>query len=218
MPMSDPKYRSRANIYALYSSENDLGIPDIQPETWIPPRLAAWQDLRSYGSDAAMHFFLDDYRFEPLWHNPEKYLERLGECGAILSPDFSVFSDWPLAVQIWQTYRNRWVGAHLQALGFRVIPTVGWTVPADLFFDGVPKHSVLATATTGVRRTAEGIDYFMVGFQKLAALEPIAVLVYGGLDGLDLDRDAISFPVYEYPAFLDLNRQRMEDLQTNKED
>lgn len=205
-----PKYRDRVNSYALYPSSSPLGIPDLHPETWVPDRLAAWRDPRAYGSDAAIHFFLDDYRFEPVWHNPAKYVERLGECGAVLTPDFSVFSDWPLAMQVWQTYRNRWMGAHFQSLGLRVIPTVGWSTPADFFYEGLPTNSVLAVATTGVRRTPEGIDHFMVGFERLAELDPLAVLVYGGLDGLDIDTSFLKCPIHEYPAFLDTYRQRME--------
>ncbi|MBU2166670.1 MAG: DUF4417 domain-containing protein [Alphaproteobacteria bacterium] len=202
-----PKYRDRVNSHALYQSRNDLGLPDLLSETWVPERLVSFNDPARYGQDAALHFFIDDYRFEPIWQAPAKYAERFEMNGAVLTPDFSVYSDWPLAMQIWQVYRNRWVGAHLQSLGFRVIPTVGWASPADFFFEGLPQRSVVAIATTGVRRTPEGIDHFTVGFDRLAELDPLCVLVYGGLAGL-IDDPGV--PVREYPSFLDNRRSIME--------
>lgn len=206
-PLPEPKYRDRANSHAIYASSNELGIPDLFPETWIPERLARFNDPSSYGQDAALHFFMDDYRFEPIWQNPVRYATRFEGNGAVLTPDFSVFSDWPIAMQLWNTYRNRWVGAHLQAIGYRVIPTVGWSSPAEFFFAGLPHRSVLAVATTGVRRTPEGIDHFSVGWEKLLQLDPTCVLVYGGLDEI-IDEPGV--PVREYPAFLDVRRPVME--------
>lgn len=203
----EPKYRDHVNSFALYSSSNDLGIPDLLAEQWIPDRLVAFNDPRNYGSDAGMHFFLDDYRFETVWKNPAKYVERFNDVGAVLTPDFSCYTTYPLSMQLWQTYRNRWVGAHLQSLGFRVIPTVTWADPADFYFMGLPKHSVLAVATTGVRRSQEAMDYFWVGFSRLTELEPTCVLVYGGLDGIATEAP---FPVREYPAFLDIRREAIE--------
>ena len=57
--------------------------------------------------DCAVHFFLDDYQFERIWRQPEKYLPVLKRFQCSLSPDFSLFADMPLPLQIYNTYRNR---------------------------------------------------------------------------------------------------------------
>jgi hypothetical protein len=53
-----------------------------------------------------VHFFLDDARFEGVWHRPHAALPGLARFGAALTPDFSLYAGWPLALQLWNTYRN----------------------------------------------------------------------------------------------------------------
>ena len=65
--------------------------------------------------EAICHFFLHDYQFERVWNQPKKYINKLLHYKAVLTPDFSLFTDYPVAVQIWNTYRNRWLGAYWQS-------------------------------------------------------------------------------------------------------
>lgn len=74
--------------------------------------------------DKIVHFFLDDYRFESIYNNPEKKIEQLKKFKAVLTPDFSMFVEMPLALQLYSTFKNRWVGAYLQEQGISVIPTI----------------------------------------------------------------------------------------------
>lgn len=69
--------------------------------------------------DQGVHFFLADYRFERLWSNPEAYLPMLRRARYVLSPDFSLFSDWPRPVQAYNHWRKHWVGRWLQEQGWR---------------------------------------------------------------------------------------------------
>jgi hypothetical protein len=128
------------------------------------------------------HFF-DDYRFETVWTRPLKALEALQPYRMLLSPDFSLYIDWPRTLQIWNTYRNRWCGAFWQAQGFIVIPTICWSTPDsyDFCFLGVEPRSLVAISTVGV-----DLDHpmqrhlFMEGFEELVSrLSPSAVLCYG---------------------------------------
>ena len=64
-----------------------------------------------YGS--IVHFFLDDYRFENIYNNPEKKIETLKQYKAVLTPDFSMYVEMPIALQLFSTFKNRWVGAYL---------------------------------------------------------------------------------------------------------
>lgn len=35
-----------------------------------------------------VHFFLYDYKFEDIWDNPDKYIEKLSQYKAVLTPRF----------------------------------------------------------------------------------------------------------------------------------
>ena len=46
-----------------------------------------------------------------------------------ITPDFSLYRDWPVMLQQWNVYHSRWVGRFWQEHGLRIIPTVNWSTP-----------------------------------------------------------------------------------------
>ena len=54
------------------------------------------------------------FRFESIYKNPDDKIERLKEFNAVLSPDFSMYTEMPVALQLYNCFRNRWTGAYLQ--------------------------------------------------------------------------------------------------------
>lgn len=88
-----------------------------------------------------VHFFIDDYRFESIYKNPDDKIERLKKFNAVLSPDFSMYTEMPVALQLYNCFRNRWTGAYLQQNGITVIPTVRWgsLESFNFCFDGIEK-------------------------------------------------------------------------------
>jgi hypothetical protein len=100
-----------------------------------------------------VHFFLDDYKFEVIWNDPLPRIEKLKSYKAVLSPNFSVYTEMPMPIKIYNTFRSRWCGAYLQSNGVKVIPTLAWGGPETFWFcfDGVEKKSVVAVSTLGVR-------------------------------------------------------------------
>ena len=40
-----------------------------------------------------VHFFVDDYRFENIYRNPEKSLAKYAQYAFLLTPDFSTYAD-----------------------------------------------------------------------------------------------------------------------------
>jgi len=174
----------------LFPSGNAYGIPDLA-HTFLR-HIPAWlvpyrQRIRAGGplDDGAVHFFLDDYRFETVWNRPVKALEALAPYQMVLTPDFSLYRDWPLMLQLWNTYRNRWCGRFWQEHGFTVIPTVSWSTAAsyDFCFLGLPRRSVVAVSTVGVDlKTPLEYQLFTDGFKEMVQrLEPLLVLAYGRL-------------------------------------
>lgn len=182
----------KLNTHTMYASGNSWGIPDLPQATVIPERLVAYNDR--YACDhaqlgSAVHFFLDDYRFETIWSKPLRPLSRLKRVGAALTPDFSLWSEMPLAMQLWQVYRSRWCGLWMHGNGVDVIPTVSWSTPDsyDFAFAGIPQDSVVAISSVGIRGDEAAASYRDGIKAMLKTIFPPVVLVYGRSLGEDSD-------------------------------
>lgn len=70
-------------------------VPAAEKVRWIPFNSARTNALRGAHG---VHFFIDDYLFERCWNDPDRYAKLLSEFRAVLSPDFSLFTDYPPAV------------------------------------------------------------------------------------------------------------------------
>lgn len=94
---------------------------------------------------------IGDYKFETMWNRPDSKIDHLREYRAVLSPQFSVYTEMPLPLQLYNIFRSRWCGAYLQRQGVKVIPTVYWGKPASFWFcfDGIETGSAVAVSTLG---------------------------------------------------------------------
>ena len=164
-------------------------MPIIQCDDFIPDRLIGFNYAKSSkDKNTGIHFYVDDYQFERVWNDPEKYLPVLWDYDCVLSPDFSLYMDMPMPMKIWNTYRSRQIGAYYQSKGLRVIPTISWA-EEDTFkfcFKGIPKGSIVSISTIGVKRDKNATAIWKAGADAMMAeITPRAVLCYGGL--LDYD-------------------------------
>lgn len=115
-------------------------------------QLLCYADARNgdeKNKDKTIHFFTYDWKFGKVYDNPDEELEKLGQYYALFSPDFSVFTNMPLALQIESVFKNRWCGAFWQSRGLRVIPTVSWGDERsfDFCFDGIEEGSAVVVCT-----------------------------------------------------------------------
>ncbi len=164
----------------FFSSTNSFGIPDIKKDEFEINELIPYRVDSNRNGTA--HFFLDDYRFERCWRNPDSQIEELKKYDGVLSPDFSMYTNYPQAMQIWQVYRNRWCACYWQSLGIKVIPTISWSDEQSFkyCFLGVQKRSTVAIGTVGVLNDEYAKTLFMNGFKEmLKQLEPKEILIYG---------------------------------------
>ena len=69
---------------------------------------------------------MDDERFERIWKRSVAYLDRLSKFQGVISPDFSLYRDLPLGMQVWNTYRGHALGYWLSRQGLEVISNVRW--------------------------------------------------------------------------------------------
>lgn len=130
-----------------------------------------------------IHFFIDDYQFERIWKTPFSYIEMLRKFDCVLTPDFSLYTDMPLALQVWNVYRSRLIGQVMQDMGLDVIPTVSWgnEKTFNFCFDGLPEGGVMAVSTIGVKRRKEAGEIYRKGIAELIKHKsPEVLLVYGG--------------------------------------
>lgn len=151
----------------------------------------------------ACHFFIDDYQFERVWNSPERYLDCLKGYDCVLTPDFSLYMDMPLPMQVWNLYRSRALGRFWQSRGLRVVPTLSWAQPETYpwAFGGLPRRSTVAVSTVGVKGDDEATGVWFDGMaEAMRALKPRRVLLYGGPIGFDFgDAEVVEYsnPVTE---------------------
>jgi hypothetical protein len=128
--------------------------------------------------DATVHFFIDDDKFDETWKSPKDYLKEIGQYKQTMSPGFSVYYNMAGALQVFNVFRSRWLGAYWQEHGMTVIPTLVWAdKPSFEFcFDGVEQGSVVAVTTLGQR----DVEWtYMQGFAKMCeSIEPETVICY----------------------------------------
>ena len=172
-----------------YPSSNRWGFPDLIPQTFtLPSALSllsykARDDQGQRQAQAISHFFLDDYRFESVWTKPDQGLSRVGRFWGALTPDFSLYCDWPTVAQLWNHYRRQWLGRYWQEHGIKVIPTVNWSTPDsyEWCFTGIPTGQIVALAVPDLRHPTTR-QLFTQGFRAMHdTLAPSRILVYGRL-------------------------------------
>ena len=129
--------------------------------------------------DKTIHFFTYDWNFESVFDKPEKAMEKLDQYYALLSPEFSLYWDMPKAMQIYNTFKNRWCGAFWQKMGKIVIPTVccAGEESYDFCFDGIEEGSVVAIST--YRREQHKHEILKSYNRMLEVIKPSAVIIYG---------------------------------------
>lgn len=169
----------------IFSGVGYYGIPQMEPVNYeggcefIGFNYAASCKARA---DKGIHFFLDDYQFNRLWTNIDRYVPMLSQFRYVMSPDFSTYADFPKAIQIYNHYRKHWVGVYLQQEGISVIPTISWSTP-DSFewcFDGEPVGGTVAISSVGCMNSKARKALFLSGYVEMVKrLHPERILFYG---------------------------------------
>ena len=188
----EPKQNERERTMNAYNlddydenaTEGFYQMPVIEPVDYIPEDLIGFNyALTAPDKASGIHFYIDDYQFERIWNQPEVYLEKLSEFDCMLTPDFSLYTEMPIAMKIWNTYRSRLIGQLAQRRGLIVIPTVSWC-EAETFsfcFDGLPKKATLSISTIGVKTEDYNFGLWKAGVDEMIRrLQPKTLLIYGG--------------------------------------
>jgi hypothetical protein len=139
-------------------------------------------DLKNIGSGGLISTFLDDYHLERFWNNPIYYATKFAASGsAIMSPDYSLLIGMPKPMQIWNTYRNRFIGNIFSKFGCNVVPTITWSDASsfEYCFSGVAQGSIVAVSNIGAL-TEEHDAFFSAGYNAmLEAINPSKIVFMG---------------------------------------
>ena len=89
----------------LFDGAGPYQIPALRPENslridkleWIPFNYARTAKDRA---GKGVHFYVDDYQFARVWNSPDAYIPMLQQFAAVTSPDFSQYTDMPVAMQM----------------------------------------------------------------------------------------------------------------------
>ena len=154
--------------------KQNIDVDKIKPISFVDTKKEDEQNKHK-----TVHFFTHDWLFDKVYEQADESVERLKQYYALFSPDFSLFIDMPLALQIHSVFKNRWCGAYWQSLGLRVIPTIAWGDERsfEFCFDGIEEGSLVAVSTHGNRYAKED---FLYGYNKLLQkIKPCGIICYG---------------------------------------
>lgn len=244
----EPKPEKDAGeIYALredavFPSSNEWGIPDLLPDklsTQVPNETWGRQPIRDSSKMMFVHgsgpfpaeakggvlgFFTEDYRFEKMWTNAVEAVEEHhdAEWGSILAPDFSVWNDDPIPVQLWNVYRNRWCSVYWQKAGFDVIPGLrGHYAKATHSWmnAGIPQKCPLVAVQcrAGMSSDVKRAGWARAYARGIEEMSPQAVLIYGGAEHREwIEKGLPRGPVYHYLESWTAARTRVRQLRQGK--
>lgn len=153
--------------------KQDINVDEIEFLSYVN---AKKEDEKN--KDKTIHFFTYDWQFENVYDKAEEEFEKLKQYKYLLSPDFSVFTNMPLSLQIESVFKNRWCGAYWQSKGLKVIPTISWgdEKSFEFCFDGIEEGSIVAVCTY-YRENCE--TEFMLGYNEMMKkIKPSKVICY----------------------------------------
>ena len=157
--MTNVQFNNNYDVFHAFLVENAdydgyYELPVIRTSDHLPDKVIifskamskTWDDF-----DCWVVFYEHDRDFERLWNKPRQYLDKLKKFKGIISPDFSLYRNMPLIMQMWNTNRSRAIAVWLQNNGVEVIPNVrfGDERTFSFCFDGIEENKTVAVGTHG---------------------------------------------------------------------
>lgn len=128
-------------------------------------------------------FFTEDWRFEHVYEYPSDFGELIlsEDWTCLVTPDFSIYDDYPFPLRLWNLYRSRWCARYWQGLGIRVIPSV------TRIEEGITLETLPNPCPTLAFQCRTLADAPFSTFNDLVAycvdvLRPEGVIIYGGVE------------------------------------
>lgn len=199
------------DIFGVYfvktlSFEGDYDMPIVGnfDDISVIDYIALYSDTSEYNKtdNACVAFYQYDHVFDGvhglynsiIYKDEErlnKFRERFKRVKYIIAPDYSLFGDFPNALQIFNVYKSRvcmcWLIVNTSA---KILPNVRWTFPFsfEYCFDGIMKGSNIAIGVLGQIQNKENKKMFLDGLKvAIDRIEPKRILVYGFITESNFD-------------------------------
>ncbi len=173
---------------AYFETKNYFGFPEIPPytEKIVIETCIDFDTSRRYRTNSrkkfdCIHFYIDDFKFESLWNYPERYIKPFSDFKVCIGTDFSLYYDFPVALQIYNKFRNHWLSSYFAVKGVNVIPNISVSTPDcwDWSFLGYPSNSVLAFSNIGSNRESICKSILNKSYEEMIKrLDPIQILYF----------------------------------------
>lgn len=205
------KYKDLDDIIpeTLFPTDNDAEVPvlrlDMQAKEITNPFLCWGEQKRTTNllGLGSMHFYTDDYRYKTLYDRPEQILRSNPR--NIVEPNYSLFSDMPIAFGMQRIYKKRWIARAMQDRGIRIFVDLNVNQKYyKLNMLGVP-IGWRAFATRGYSERLANLEYeYSIACSWAQGEEPLFV-IYGG--GAECRRFALTHPgcIYSTPLITTKN-------------
>ena len=187
--MNNEKFNNYDVFHAFLVENADfdgyIELPVIKTSDKLPEKVVTFSKAMSKSwsdFDCWVVFYEHDKEFEKLWNNPKQYLDKLKKFKGVISPDFSLYRNMPLVMQMWNTYRGRAVACWLQNNGVEIIPNLrfGDERTFSFCFDGIEENKTVAVGTHGCIKRKEDKIFFKIGLARMVQrLSPKIIIVYG---------------------------------------
>ena len=187
--MNNEKFNNYDVFHAFLVENADfdgyIELPVIKTSDKLPEKVVTFSKAMSKSwtdFDCWVVFYEHDKEFERLWNNPKQYLDKLKKFKGVISPDFSLYRNMPLVMQMWNTYRGRAVACWLQNNGVEIIPNLrfGDERTFSFCFDGIEENKTVAVGTHGCIKRKEDKIFFKIGLARMVQrLSPKIIIVYG---------------------------------------
>lgn len=182
---------------SVFDCAGELQLPTMAPVDARPSGMLGFNFAKSTTKfNKCIHFCIDDYQFERVWTYPDKYVDLLRKFECVVTPDFSVYTDMPYPMKLWNVYRGLALGHYWQECGLRVVPNATWSDEASLpwIFKGIPRGGTVFVSTLGVARVKEYARECAKGFPELERqVRPSRILLLGETIGYEFSCEVVQY-------------------------
>lgn len=173
--------------FLIYGAElTEMGFPILPAVNCYPSDSVDFQSSLSRSlkghKKLNVNFYIEDYKIQCLWNNIDKYISHLRCFESVCGLNYSIDTQMPLVMQMWNKYRNMAVDWYLTLQGITVVPHVT-ILPykgREWLLDGLPERSTVCCSTNGRVRSKSAREEFCQGFYEMCyRLEPTRVIIVG---------------------------------------
>lgn len=163
--------------------EGILENPTIKSTALVPNRLISFsKSFNTQDFDQWILFYEDDYKFNFLRYCNQaeciSYLKHLSKFNGVILPDFRVYRDLPLVMQLNNIFVSRVIGNRLQNNMINIRYGDARTYSISCY--GIEHGETIAIGSHGTIKVKEDRKIFETGLEYvIKTIKPTTIVVYG---------------------------------------